>query len=203
MGQVCCICSHPDRLEIERDILSGLPKGKISAAYGVSEHAVRNHAANHLSRQLLQSHRGRELMNTERLLDDLEQMRTRIITILDRAERADHLVVELKAIAEWRATLQFLTGLAIDLRRLDNEETRQEQGLEVETLKSRLSRIELETLQTLLAKANGEDDSSGELLAARWSGKRLPYYDLHERPAEEDKPAEEAAPTQRFPRIHI
>jgi hypothetical protein len=203
MGQVCCICSHVNKVEIERSILQGTPKGKIASAYGVPEHAVRNHAANHLSRQIVQSHRGRELMNTERLLDDLEQMRSRIITILDRAERADHLVTELKAIAEWRATLQFLTGLAIDLRRLDNEEQRQEQHMEVETLKNRLSRIELETLHTLLTKANGEDDSSGELLAARWSGKSLPYYDLHERPAEEDKPAEEAEPTQRFPRIRI
>ena len=167
MGQVCAICSHPDRLEIERSLLQGTPKGKIASAYGVSEHAVRNHAANHLSRQIVQSHRGRELMNTERLLDDVEEMRSRIIRILDKAERDGHLVVELKALGEWRACLQFLTGLAVDLRRLDNEEQRQEQHMEVETLKNRLSRIELETLHTLLTKANGEDDSSGELLAAR------------------------------------
>ena len=181
MGWICQICSHPERLAIDRAILSGLSKAAIGRAFDVPAYSVQNHAERHLSRQLLKSNEMREMAEARNLAAEIDSLIQRTKRILDLSERDGLHLVSLKAISELRASFAFMVSTAFLLRQDEREEQRNEDRAEIETLRARLTRFELETLQTLLAKVDG-DDSNGELLSARWSGKTLPYYDLRERP---------------------
>ncbi|MBP7564314.1 MAG: hypothetical protein KA886_11060 [Candidatus Cloacimonetes bacterium] len=51
MSSQCKVCSHPKRLEIERDILSGrLTNTDASKIVGCSETSIRRHFKNHVSK---------------------------------------------------------------------------------------------------------------------------------------------------------
>ena len=154
MAMVCQICSHSERLQIDRDILGGKALSKIALEYGLSSSSLARHRARHLSRQLLKSHEAREALDTQRLLDDVEDMRSRIIEILDKCRSKGWYNSELKGIAEWRNTLAFVTSLALDLRRLEHEEKQSTVRLQADQLRQNLTRDEIEFLHYLLTKAS-------------------------------------------------
>lgn len=55
MPRTCTICGHPQRHPIEKAIVGGTPNRRIATQYGLSEAAVRRHAAEHLPVALVQA----------------------------------------------------------------------------------------------------------------------------------------------------
>ena len=164
MTMTCNICSHPSRLQIDREIVAGRSLRAIATEYGLSSSSLARHRARHLSRQLLKSAGAKQALDAQRLLDDVEAMRSRILEILDKCRAKGWYNSELRGIAEWRNTLQFLTGLALDLHRLEIEEGRAGQRLQIEEMKSTYSKSELEQLQSLLAKRDRGADTAVDVL---------------------------------------
>ena len=72
MSMRCKICSHPKRLEIDKAIVAGQTLRNISQMYGVPVYSVARHGERCLSRQLLTSHRAKELLSAESLLDGID-----------------------------------------------------------------------------------------------------------------------------------
>lgn len=52
MSQVCNICNHPNRLDIDKRLAGGGSVTRISREYDVSKDALHNHKEKHISRQL-------------------------------------------------------------------------------------------------------------------------------------------------------
>ena len=52
MAQICRICSHKNRLQIDKEIVTNGNLTKISKKYDVSYSSLYSHAQNHISRQL-------------------------------------------------------------------------------------------------------------------------------------------------------
>ena len=70
-------CSHPRRLEIDRELVQGKSPSKIARNYGVNSQAVWRHAHNHLSRQLVQAYDKKELAESMDLLSRIEDILSR------------------------------------------------------------------------------------------------------------------------------
>jgi hypothetical protein len=156
MPMVCSICSDSRRVKIDREIVRGRSVNSIATEYGFSPSSLGRHKAKCISRQLLKSHEMRELVNLDTLMGDVVMMRERCLDILERAKAKGWMNTELRALGEIRATYEFLGKLAIDLRRLENEEQQTQRSQEVQTLQENLSRDELELLQYMIQKANGQ-----------------------------------------------
>ncbi|OPL09442.1 MAG: hypothetical protein AVO38_10975 [delta proteobacterium ML8_D] len=159
MGMTCTICSHEQRLEIDRAIVQGQSYTKIANDFGVGAQAVRSHAQNHLSRQLLKHTEIRERINSERILDEVEDILSKAKRILRDSEADNQRGVALNAIKEIRCTIEFLSKLAITLHQIQNEDrahdTHEEDLARAERIKQ-LPTCELNLLGDLQAKIDGE-----------------------------------------------
>ena len=112
MGQRCCICKHDKRLEIDRDIVNNIPHTKIAKTYGVSNQSVRNHAKNHLSRQMIKHVSIREMLHADDLLSNIKELVKKTETILKKSEKEGKYMISLAAIRGLRSTYEFMCKTA-------------------------------------------------------------------------------------------
>lgn len=152
MSQSCRVCTHSERLKIDKALLAGQSKSRISSVYGVPESSLAYHATHHLSRQLLKSHEMKQMLESKSLTTEIENLISRTKAILDKAEKQELHLVSLKAISELRQTFGFLVSTAFLLREDERAEAQEERRAEIDDLKSRYSVEELELLQLVLSK---------------------------------------------------
>lgn len=145
MGQRCCICKHDKRLEIDRDIVKGVPHLKIGKKYGVSNLSVRNHAKNHLSRQMLKSDEMKSVAHSKNLFKEVQELIQRTKNILDKAEEDDRPMISLGAIRELRKTYEFLIKFQVYMAEAQREEEKEgEYGADMEAVRAIGNRLSLE-----------------------------------------------------------
>ncbi len=162
MGQRCSICKHDKRLEVDRDIVNNIPHTKIAKTYGVSNQSVRNHAKNHLSRQMIKHVRIREMLHADDLLSNIKALVKKTETILKKSEKEGKYMISLAAIRELRSTYEFMCKIAKYLDERQKEEVPQESD-EQEEIRKQLDRLdilsdeELDLMERLLQKMDGED----------------------------------------------
>ncbi len=72
MTQVCQICSHSKRLELDRSIVQGGNLSKIAKKFDVPYQSLYRHTQEHVSRQLAQAWAKKELMASMDILTDAE-----------------------------------------------------------------------------------------------------------------------------------
>jgi hypothetical protein len=128
---ICKICSHPKRLEIDRKLVQGQTMASISKEYGMSEAAVLNHRDHHLSRQLKQAQDKKSLMASQSLYEEVDNILNKIQSLMKQAEDNGHIATAIMGVREWRSTLQFVTNLAIQLKELEMQEDQSEKPVEI------------------------------------------------------------------------
>ena len=74
MSKPCSICSSPDRLKIDKALISGQTVPSLARQFNVSEQPLRRHKANCLSRQLITAAKKKDLLHSEGLLNILESL---------------------------------------------------------------------------------------------------------------------------------
>jgi hypothetical protein len=112
MTQVCRVCSHPKRKEIEREILAGGVLSAIARKYGVGRDSVWRHKENHIGTEIARQVRRSDQIHATKLLGDLEGLVDSARTILRKAEEDGHSGTALKAIKEVRSTLVALAQIS-------------------------------------------------------------------------------------------
>ena len=115
MPRTCTVCRHPDRQAIDQALLNGRPLRAIAAHTGTSTGALQRHKADCLPAHLATAQAAREVLNADRLVDELGVLRVQAWLLLDRAEKAGDLRSALSSIKEVRATLELLLRLAGEL----------------------------------------------------------------------------------------
>jgi len=88
MGSRCTICSHADRLDIDRGIIAGLPYRDIAGRFAVSKSAIERHASDHISKLISRARDLRDWLNADQLVGELRVLREVVLGILEEA-RAD------------------------------------------------------------------------------------------------------------------
>ena len=132
MTMRCIVCTHSNRLQIDRALAQGKTLSSIAREYSISENSLANHRDQHLSRQLVQSVRKKEAIESSHLLDDIEELITRTKNILTMAEEKKKFNLALGAIREVRGSYELLCKIAVmmhevkredsDLQQIENEE---------------------------------------------------------------------------------
>ncbi len=116
MPRVCTICTHKDREAINRDLLAGEPYRGIAKRYGASEGAVYRHKLEHLPVTLVKAQEAQEAAHADNLLEQVKNLQSRALTILDKAEASGDLRTALSAIREARGNLELLAKLLGELQ---------------------------------------------------------------------------------------
>lgn len=113
MGRICQICSHEDRLEIDRAIIRGTAHTQIALEYGVNNQAVGSHAKNHLSRQMVTWSKIKEESHFEKLLIEIDLLLVESKEILQKAKKKKHYGTALQAIDQTRKNLAFIIKMLV------------------------------------------------------------------------------------------
>lgn len=88
MGRPCSVCRDPRRAEIDLELVSGTPRLAVARASGLSDGAIRRHAAHHLPARLIESERQDEVAEGRRLRDRLARVIGRLEKVCEKAESA-------------------------------------------------------------------------------------------------------------------
>jgi len=117
MPQSCTVCSHESRDAIEDAFITGTPKRRIASHYGVSERAVRYHLREHLPALLALARDAEQAARADSLLDRIEALHARTLTILKAAEKTHQYRTALAAIREARGNLELIGEVTKELNR--------------------------------------------------------------------------------------
>ena len=115
MSRKCTICTHPQRDEIDRALVEGIPKRRIAADFKVSESALRRHERNHLPKRLVQAHAAKEAARADDLLARARAYEAKAVALLKQAEAEGDYNTALRGIREARAGLELLARMRGEL----------------------------------------------------------------------------------------
>ena len=109
------MCDHPERQGIDEALASGAPYRSVAKRFELSESAVYRHKVEHLPAHLLRAKEVEELARADDLLDQVRNLQTHALDILERAKNAGDLRTALAAISQARGNLELLGKLAGEL----------------------------------------------------------------------------------------
>src|SRR5918995_2359720 len=115
MPRRCTVCDHPERHSIDEVLVTGAPYRSVARRLGLSESAVYRHKTEHLPAHLLKARQAEEAARADDLLDQVRDLQTHALDILERAEKAGDLRTALAAISQARGNLELLGKLAGEL----------------------------------------------------------------------------------------
>jgi hypothetical protein len=113
--RTCTICLHEQRADIDAALLAEEPYRSIAKRYGASASAVLRHR-DHIPAHLAKAKDAEEMTQADTLLEQVRNLQTRALDILDRADEAGDLRTALGAIREARSNLELLAKLLGELQ---------------------------------------------------------------------------------------
>lgn len=117
MSRRCKICASDHLAEIDAAIVGHVGYRRIATRHGISEAAVRRHAAKHVPATLAASAAAKERVRGDNLLLQITDLHERTLRLLSNAEQDDQRTVALRAVSEARSNLALLGELVGELHR--------------------------------------------------------------------------------------
>src|SRR2546422_847101 len=112
MSQPCKICTHPSRDAIDRALITGRSRPQLHRDHQISKSSLLRHWQNHLMPALLRAHEARETARVQDCIATVNNLQTRTLAALAKAEQGGDLRALLTAVREARANLELLSRLA-------------------------------------------------------------------------------------------
>jgi len=109
------VCDHRERHSIDEALVRGAPYRSVAKRFELSESAVYRHKTEHLPTHLLKAREVEEAARADDLLEQVRDLQTHALDILERAEKAGDLRTALAAISQARGNLELLGKLAGEL----------------------------------------------------------------------------------------
>jgi hypothetical protein len=116
MPRRCTVCDHPERHGIDETLVTGAPYRSVAKRFELSESAVYRHKTEHMPAHLLKAREVEEVARADDLLEQVRNLQTHALDILNRAEKAGDLRTALAAISQARGNLELLGKLAGELQ---------------------------------------------------------------------------------------
>ena len=128
MPRTCTICTHPERDEIEKQLVARKPFRRIAKRFETSDTSLFRHAKNHLPGVLLKAREVREVLHADGLLEQVRGLCERTETlfaevedILAKAKQSNDLRIALAAVHSAVAVAREARGNAILLGQLTHK----------------------------------------------------------------------------------
>jgi hypothetical protein len=115
MPRRCTVCDHPESHSIDETLVTGAPYRSVAKRFDLSESAVYRHKTEHLPAHMLKAREVEETARADDLLEQVRNLQTHALDILERAEKAGDLRTALAAISQARGNLELLGKLAGEL----------------------------------------------------------------------------------------
>src|SRR3712207_3352489 len=115
MPRKCAVCTHPDREAVDEALVGSVAFRTLVAKYRVSKDSLSRHRAKHLPAKLVMAQAAEEVAQADDLLEQVQNLQSRALAILDKAETAGDLRTALGAIREARGNLELLAKLLGEL----------------------------------------------------------------------------------------
>jgi hypothetical protein len=115
-GQKCSVCSHPDVQLINERMLSGVSVRKIAEEFSLGRESVQRHRHNHLPHELVKSKKMAEMVAADSLIDRIEGLYDKAISIMELAEKDKKYQPAVSAIQQARSSLELLAKISGELR---------------------------------------------------------------------------------------
>jgi hypothetical protein len=115
MPRRCTVRNHPERHSIDEALVSGASYRSVAKRFRLSDSAAYRHKTEHLPTHLLKAREVEEVAQADNLLDQVRNLQTHAVDILERAEAVGDLRTALAAISQARGNLELLGKLAGEL----------------------------------------------------------------------------------------
>ena len=119
MTQRCRICSHSNRLEIDKALIQGESYQNLAKKYDVSAQSIGRHMKSHLSRQLITAAEKSDLLHSEGLLKILEDLLQTSYMVISEAWKQKKLQIALNGIGQARSCAETVAKIVWALREQD------------------------------------------------------------------------------------
>lgn len=116
MSRRCAICSHPQRLEIERRIIQGASRAEISRTYGMSATAVNRHELNHIPQLLIKARDVATVASADVLIAELKGLKDTAEEIMLQCKEDKNYRAALYAIQQLKGLIELCAKLAGELK---------------------------------------------------------------------------------------
>lgn len=115
MPRDCSICGHAERLQIDREIIAGLPYRDISGRFELSKSAVERHANGHIAAAVARSSDASVVITADFLVREIRTLREVTLGILEEARNAGDHATSLGAVARLEKQAELCGRLAGEL----------------------------------------------------------------------------------------
>lgn len=115
MPRVCTICKHSKRDEIESSLIMQEPLRNIAKHFKVSLAALSRHESGHLPQHLLKAEDAKQERSAKNLLEQLDNLHTRTLSLLESAEKEGSRNDALKAIHQARENIKLMAQIVGEL----------------------------------------------------------------------------------------
>ena len=116
MMKRCQVCMHPNLGEIERELREGVPYRTLSTKHGLNIASISRHLGGHIAKGKDKAFIKIDQTAAGMIVDQVIELKTRAMRILDRAEEAGRNNVAISAIREARATLELIARITGELK---------------------------------------------------------------------------------------
>jgi hypothetical protein len=113
MPRTCTACSHPQRDDIDRLLLQGVPLRNIAKRFALSAAGLFRHNQ-HLSTTLASSHKEAELLRADGLLEHLNHLTAEAARLKQKAEKAKDYRTALAGVREMARLLELKVRVAVE-----------------------------------------------------------------------------------------
>jgi hypothetical protein len=117
MPRTCSVCTHPQRVAIDRALVEGLPFRHIASRFDTSTAALQRHKADHLPGHVAKAREAKQVADADDLLRQLKSLHNKAISILQQAEQAGDFRTALMGIREARGCIETLMEVEGELDR--------------------------------------------------------------------------------------
>ena len=111
MPIACSICTHPQRLAVDKALVAGTPIPELTARYRLSPDQLLTHKHRHIPLRLAKAQEAREVSDADQLLTEVKALRNKAFKLLLLAEDAGDLRTALAGIREARGCMELLAKL--------------------------------------------------------------------------------------------
>ena len=115
MPRRCTVCDHPERHSIDEALVTGASYRSVAKRFRLSDSAAYRHKSEHLPTHLLKAREVEQVAQADDLLDQVRNLQTHALDILELAEQTGDLKTALAAISQARGNLELLGKLAGEL----------------------------------------------------------------------------------------
>ncbi len=116
MSRACSVCVNPKLDEINAALAGGETFRDLAKRYETSTTALFRHKRDHLPLLLAQAQGAQEAAKAGNLLEQMENLQSRTLSILDKAEEGGNLRLALMAVGQARGNLELLAKLLGELQ---------------------------------------------------------------------------------------